>query len=85
MFRLADDRDQFRIVLALAAKRQSLDHFDVGCLGEHELSTLGVMISDCSGDTPDSHVNRLLVHLTNLSANQILGMAECIAKAGVQR
>jgi hypothetical protein len=83
LWHIEDDRSNVdRLITALAATRQKPDKFDYAIIDLDILSTIGIHIRASIGETPDEAVNSWHWDAIELTATQILKLAQAIRETG---
>ena len=81
VFRVDEDQDIQRIVVALAATRDHISNLDYVIFDDDDLVAQGVQITQTFGETPDETANTLHHDINNLTAHQVGLLARTIAVA----
>lgn len=81
VFRIDNDNDIQRVVVALAATRDHIANLDYAIFDDDELIAQGIDITQTVGETPDKTANILHCDIHNLTARQIELIARTIALA----
>jgi hypothetical protein len=77
VWRIEDDRSNLdRVLTALAANRQDVDHVEYILCDDSIVSDLGIKIVKTEGNTPDTHANRTWHYdLVELSGARLVALA----------
>ena len=81
VFRVDNDNDIQRVVIALAATRDHVANLDYAIFDDDELVAQGIDITQTVGETPDQTANILHHDIQNLTVLQIELLARTIALA----
>ncbi len=79
VYRVENEMDRDRVIVALAANRDNLANLDYAVFDDAGLVSIGVAISQQDGQTPDLAVNRLHYNLVNLTAENLVQIAQAIS------
>lgn len=74
--RVPDDIKE--IVVAIAAKRENLQHVDLALVDEDDVTRAGIKLDETEGDTPYAAARLLHRLVVELSADDVLAMAKLI-------
>lgn len=77
--------DTDRIIIALAATRDDVQHVDFAVFDDATLADAGIVIESRSGETPDDEVNRLHCNIERLTVRQVAALAAAIARGDHER
>lgn len=79
VYRVANETDRQRVVVALAATKEHIENIDYAVFADSDLASLGITVLDVRGDTPDEVVNELHYELGNLTVKRLIRLVEIIS------
>ena len=80
IYRIDNDADVDRVVVALAANRSEISHVDYAVFDGSSLLNTGAVFVQADGDTPDHEVNQLHHDTTHLTVFGLTSMAREILR-----
>ena len=85
VYRIGSEEITERIVIALAANRNTFSNLDYAIFEEKDLESANIQIRQQTGETPDEEINKLHYDLVNLTVERIVQLAEIVAVAQQDR
>ena len=72
VYKVENEADTERVIIALAATRENLSNLDYAVFEDSTLASTDITISQQNGETPDAEVNKLHYDLTNLTVRKLV-------------
>ena len=85
VYRIDNDADIDRVVVAVAANRSEINHVDYAVFDGSSLLNMGAVFVQADGDTPDHEVNQLHHDTTHLTVFGLTSMAREIFRGHMNR
>ena len=79
IFKVDDETDKQRVVIALAANRDDVDVLDYAVFEDSNLASQGIVPDIQEGETPDKEANQLHYELRNMTVTRLAQLAEVVA------
>lgn len=80
VYRIENEEEAERVVIALAANRDNLANLDYAVFEDTILESTDIAIRQQTGETPDEEVNRLHYDLIGLTVGRLAQLAEVLSK-----
>ena len=78
VYRIGSEEDTERIVIALAANRESFANLDYAVFEDNTLASTNIPIRQQAGETPDEEINELHYDLADLTVENIAQLTEIV-------
>ena len=78
VYRVANETDSRRVVVAIAATRRTISKVDYAVFDYSDIHSLGITVDMSDGETPDEVVNRMHYELGHLTVRRLAKLAEII-------
>ncbi|MDE2836438.1 MAG: hypothetical protein OXL97_02870 [Chloroflexota bacterium] len=85
IYRVDTDLEVDRVAVALAANRGSLDNIDYAVFDDSNFPTIGLVVKQQEGETPDTFVDGLHYDLVNLTVGKLAELAQTISTGYMHR
>ena len=79
VYRVDNEQDAERVIVALAANREYVANLDYAIFEDAEFDSIDIEVSQNEGETPDAEVNKLHYDLTNLTARKLVQLAQVVS------
>lgn len=79
VYRIENETDRKRVIVALAANREALANLDYAIFEDNPLASIGITINQQEGQTPDVGVNKLHYDITNLTVGRLVQLAQVVS------
>ncbi len=79
VYKVENEADTERVIIALAATRENLSNLDYAVFEDSTLASTDITISQQNGETPDAEVNKLHYDLANLTVRKLVLLAQAVS------
>lgn len=85
VFKIENEADVNRVVVALASKRDNPAHFDYAVFDDESLLPCGISFVQNEGETPDYEVNQMHYDVINLTVLKLVNVARAVSLGEIDR
>ena len=79
VYRINNEIDRQRVIVALAANRKCIVNLDYAVFEDSALDSLGITVQQTEGSTPDAVANELHYELGNLTVRRLAQLAKIVS------